>query len=198
MYPLVLASVLLFGCSQSPRSRVRGHFPILKAVPTLLDTWLSEVCQSSFTKLQCHVDNIHFDSDKSTSSLHTRPFSALYASIKSALGSQWLEVETDKLLPSRPPRHDCNCQHPHMHAVEEEQHFLFDCPLDTAVREQHNFCLHMTQVAFASFWSKMLTIYQCLLLLATSTFAIMPRRLISHIWLPISDCNSHWLIISSV
>ena len=163
-----------------------GVFSFSNAATTLWDTWFSEVCQSS-SKVQSYLDNMHFDSGKTAPDLHSRPSPAFFALIKFGLGSHWLKVETDRWLPSRPPRDERIWQHCHMQAVEDEQHFLFDCPLYTAIREQHSFCLAMIMVAFASFWSIMLT--PCLVLPATFTCAFMPGCLMSHIWLHTTDCK---------
>ena len=80
---------------------------------------------------------MHFDSDALAPYLHARPSPALFALITFTLGSQWLGVETDRWLPSRPSRHQRICQLCHMQVVEDEQHFLLDCPLYTLIRDQH-------------------------------------------------------------
>ena len=82
---------------------------------------------------------LHFDSDEMAPYVHARPSPALFALIKSRLGSHWLKVETDRWLPSRPPRDERICRHCHTQAVEDEQHLLFGWSVYTAIREQHSF-----------------------------------------------------------
>jgi len=48
-----------------------------------------------------------------------------------------LRVETDRWLRPKPPREQRLCRHCSMHAVEDEQHFLFDCPFYSITRGQH-------------------------------------------------------------
>ena len=50
-----------------------GTFSFLNALTTLRDTWFSEVCQSSSTKVQSYLDNMHLDCDKMAPCLHARP-----------------------------------------------------------------------------------------------------------------------------
>ena len=69
--------------------------------------------------------------------LSARPSPALFALIKFRLGSHRLRVETDRWLPVKPPTGQRICRHCDMNAVENEQHFLFDCPLYTGIRQQH-------------------------------------------------------------
>ena len=55
------------------------------------------------------------------------------------LGSHRLRVETDRWLPVKPPTCQRKCRRCDMimNAVENEQHFLFYCPLYTGIRQQH-------------------------------------------------------------
>ena len=78
-----------------------------------------------------------FDSDQMAEYLSARPSTALFALIKFRLGSHRLRVETDRWLPVKPPTGHRICRHCDMNAVENEQHFLFDCPLYTGIRQQH-------------------------------------------------------------
>ena len=48
-----------------------------------------------------------------------------------------LRVETDRWLRPKPPREQRVCRHCSMQAVEDEQHFLFDCPFYSIIRGQH-------------------------------------------------------------
>ena len=69
----------------------------------------------------------------------------------------------------------CSSLHTYMHVVQDEQDFLLDCPLYTAIREhvgllardQGSICWDGTKLAFASFWSTLLS--NSLVLLATFT-----------------------------
>ena len=122
-----------------------GAFSFSNARDTLRDTWFSQVCQSASTKVQCFIDNMHFDSDKMAPYLLARPSPALFSLIKFRLGAHWLRVETDRWLASKPPRDRRICQHCHMQAVEDEQHFLFDCPLYKTIREQYAFLFGQDQ-----------------------------------------------------
>ena len=72
-----------------------------------------------------------------------------------------------------------------MHAVEDEQHFLIDCPLHTFIGEQDGFLFEHDQGGIRHFFSAMLT--KCLVLLATSTCAFMPGCPMSHIRLSTPD-----------
>ena len=152
-----------------------GTFPFSNAVTTLRDTWFSEVCQSSSTKAQDYLDNMRFDSDEMAPYWHSL---ALFSLMKFELGSHWLKIETDKWLPLGPPRDERSCQHCHMQAVE-------DLEFTQALGNNRVFCVDMTKIAFASFWSTMLT--KCLMLPATFTCAFMPGYPMSHIWLPTPD-----------
>ena len=57
--------------------------------------------------------------------------------IKFSLGAHSLRVETDRWLRPKPPREQRVCRHCSMQAVEDEQHFLFDCPFYSIIRGQH-------------------------------------------------------------
>ena len=114
-----------------------GTFSFSTALTSLRDTWVSQVYQSTSTKVQYFIDTMHFDSDNMATYLQARPSPALFSLIKFRLGAHWLRGETDRGLLS--PRDKRICQHCHMQAVEDEQHFLFDCPLYTQIREQHEF-----------------------------------------------------------
>ena len=74
--------------------------------------------------------------------------------------------------PARPTG-QCICRHCDMNPVENEQHFLFYCPLYTGIRQRHNALFGParaleTKVAFASACSAMLT--NCLRSPTTFTF----------------------------
>ena len=114
-----------------------GTFSVSNAMTTLRDKWFNQVCQSDFTKVKCFIDNLFFDSDQMAEYLSTRPSPALFAFIKFRLGSHRLRVETDGWLPVKPPTGQRICRHCDMIAVENEQHFLFDCPLYPGIRQQH-------------------------------------------------------------
>lgn len=43
------------------------------------------------------------------------------------------------MAPMKASKGECMCQHGHVRAVKNEQHFQFDCPLDTAIKEQYDF-----------------------------------------------------------
>ena len=57
--------------------------------------------------------------------------------MKFRLGSHRLRIETDRWLPVIPPQDQSICRHCDTTAVEDEQHFLFDCPPYKGIREQH-------------------------------------------------------------
>ena len=78
-----------------------------------------------------------FVSDQMAEYLSARPSPALFALIKFRLGSHRLRVETDRWLPRKPPIGKRICRHCVMNAVENEQHFLFDRPFYTGIRQQH-------------------------------------------------------------
>ena len=118
-----------------------GTFSFSTALTSSRDTWVCQVYQSTSTKVQYFIDTMHFDSDKMATYLQARPSPALFSLINFRLGAHWLRVEIGRWLPSKPPRDKLICQHCHMQAVEDEQHFLFDCPLYTQIREQHDFLL---------------------------------------------------------
>ncbi len=134
-----------------------GTFSFSNARTTLRDTWFSRVCQSASTKVQCFIDSMHFDSDKMAPYLLARRSPVLFSIIKFRLGAHWLRVETDSWLPSKPPRDRRICQHCHMQAVEDEQHFCLTALFTNLLGNNMLFFLVMTRVAFASFWSAMPT-----------------------------------------
>ena len=53
--------------------------------------------------------------------------------------SHTLRVETDRWLIPKPPREQPVCRHCTMQAIEDEQHFLFDCPIYSIIRGQHQY-----------------------------------------------------------
>ncbi|KAA6424585.1 MAG: hypothetical protein FRX49_05794 [Trebouxia sp. A1-2] len=114
-----------------------GTFSVSHAMTTLRDKWFTKICQSDNTKVKCFIDNMFFDSDHMVPYLLSRPYPALFALIKFRLGSHWLRIETDRWLPVKPPKDQRICRHCDMNAVEDEQHFLFHCPLYNNIREQH-------------------------------------------------------------
>ena len=115
-----------------------GTFSVPSAVDTLRDNWLSSVCQSPATKVSFYVDNMFFDSDQMAPYLSVLPPTApLFALIKFRLGAHVLRVETDRWLVPKPPRESRLCRHCAMQVVEDEQHFLFDCPFYSIIRGQH-------------------------------------------------------------
>ena len=69
-----------------------------------------------------------------THSSFSRPLCSL---IKFRLGAHTLRVETDRWLIPKPPREQRVCRHCTMQAIEDEQHFLFDCPFYSIIRGQH-------------------------------------------------------------
>ena len=75
-------------------------------------------------------------SDQLAEYLSARPSPALFALIKFRLGSHRLRVETDRWLPVKPPTGQRICRQCDMNAVENEQHFLFDCPLYIGVGQK--------------------------------------------------------------
>lgn len=70
------------------------------------------------------------------------------------LGAPCIRVETDRWIPSKPPRDRCICQHWHM---QNEQHFLFDCPYVDTLGNGMTFFLASTRVALASSLRAVLT-----------------------------------------
>ena len=157
------------------------------ALSTLRDKSSNQVCQLDLTKVKCLIDKTVFYSDQMAGYLSARPSAALFALIKFKLGSHRLRVETDRWLPVKPPIGQRICCHCYMNAVEKEQHFLFDCPPCTGISTLP--CLVLTKVAFASFWSAMLTKY--LWSPTTFTCAFMPGCPMSYIRLPNPDCKFH-------
>ena len=79
-----------------------------------------------------------FDYDRIAEYLTSlRPSAPLFALIKFRLGAHTLCVETDRWLIPKPPREQRVCRHCTMQAIEDEQHFLFDCPFYSIIRGQH-------------------------------------------------------------
>jgi len=66
-----------------------------------------------------------------------RPSASVFSLIKFRSGGHSLRVETDRWLRPKPPREQRICCHCSMQAVEDEQHFLFDCPFYSLVTGQH-------------------------------------------------------------
>ncbi len=94
--------------------------------------------QSSATKVSFFMDNMFFDSNVMASYLRDiRPSASLFSLIKFKLGGHSLRVETDRWLRPKPPREQSVCRHCSMQAVEDEQHFLFDCIFHSIIRGQH-------------------------------------------------------------
>ena len=115
-----------------------GSFNMCHAEQSLRDHWFRNLCQSSATKLSFYVDNMHFDSTDMAPYLMTvNSEGPLFDLIKFRLGSHMLRVETDRWVHPRPPREQRICQHCQCGAVEDEQHFLFDCPFYSIIRGQH-------------------------------------------------------------
>ncbi len=83
------------------------------------------------------MTNMFFDSDVIASYLRDIRSSASLFSLKFRLGGHSLRVETDRWLRPKPPREQRICRHCSMQAVEDEQHFLFDCPFYSIIRGQH-------------------------------------------------------------
>ncbi len=115
-----------------------GAFSVVNAEQHLRDKWYHGICQSSATKVSFFMDNMLFDSNVTASYLRDiRPSASLFSLIKSRLGAHSLRVETDRWLRPKPPREQRVCRHCSMQAVEDEQHFLFDCPFYSIIRGQH-------------------------------------------------------------
>ena len=146
---------------------------------TLRDKWFKQGCQLDLTKVKCFIDNMFFDSDQMAEYLSARPSPALFALIKFRLGSHRLRVETDRWLPVKPPTYQRICRHCDMNAVENDQHLIafFIQALGSSILP----CLVLIKVAFASFWSAMLT--KCLWSPTIFTCAFTPGCPMSHIWL---------------
>ena len=88
------------------------------------------------------MDNMFFDSNVMASYLRDiRPSAELFSLMKFRLGAHSLRVETDRWLRPKPPREQRVCRHCCMQAVEDEQHFLFDCPFHSIIRGQHFFVI---------------------------------------------------------
>ena len=115
-----------------------GTCSVSSAIDTSRSHWLASVCQSPTTKVSFYVDNIFFESDQMARYLVLLPPSGpLFSLIKFRLGAHTLRVETDRWLVPAPPRESRICRHCSMQAVEDEQHFLFDCPFYSVFRGQH-------------------------------------------------------------
>ena len=115
-----------------------GTFSLVNAEQHLRDKWYHGICQSSATKVSFFMDNMFFDSNVMASYLRDiRPSAPLFSLIKFRLGAHSLRVETDRWLRPKPPREQRVCRHCSMQAVEDEQHFLFDCPFYSIIRGQH-------------------------------------------------------------
>ena len=63
--------------------------------------------------------------------------SLLFDLIKFRLSSHVLRVETDRWIHPKPPREQRTCKFCQCGSVEDEQHFLFDCPFYSIIRGQH-------------------------------------------------------------
>ena len=66
-----------------------------------------------------------------------RPEAPMFDLIKFRVGGHSLRVETDRWLHPKPPREQRLCRCCNTGAVEDEQHFLFDCPYYASFRGQH-------------------------------------------------------------
>ena len=115
-----------------------GNFSLANAEQHLRDKWYHGICQSSATKVSFFMDNMFCDSNVMASYLRDiRPSASLFSLIKFRLGGHSLRVKTDRWLRPKPPRKQRVCRHCSMQAVEDEQHFLFDCPFYSIIRGQH-------------------------------------------------------------
>jgi len=162
-----------------------GTFSLANAEQHLRDKWYHGICQSSATKVSFFMDNMFFDSNVVASYLRDiRPSASLFSLIKFRLGGQSLRVETDRWLRPKPPREQRVCRHCSMQAVEDEQHFLFDCPVYSIIRGQH-FSLFGPNYQLGSFSSRIPT--SLVLLHTTYTCAFKPGCLMSHNWLHTPD-----------
>lgn len=117
---------------------VDGPFSVTSAVQSLREQWFNSVCQSSAPKVSCFIDNMYFDSFNMAPYLSSmRPGGPLFSLIKFRLGGHTLRIETDRWVHPKPPREQRVCRFCHTGAVEDEQHFLFDCPFYSIIRGQH-------------------------------------------------------------
>ena len=118
-----------------------------------------------------------------------RPSASLFSLIKFRIGAHSLRVETDRWLRPKPTRKQRVCRHCFMQAVEDEQHFLFDCPF-TVLLEVSTF-RYLTQTTnngtLGSFSNRTPT--SLVLLHTTYTCAFKPGCLMSHHWLHTPDCK---------
>ena len=167
-----------------------GTFSLDNAEQHLRDKWYHGIYQSSVTKVSFFMDNMFFDSNVMASYLRDiRPSASLFSLIKFKLGGQSLRVETDRWLRPRPPREQRVCRHCSMQAVEDEQHFLFECPLYSIIRGQHFslFGPNHQQRDIRLFSNKTPTS----LVLSHTTYAcaFKPGCLMSHKWLHTPDCK---------
>ncbi len=84
------------------------------------------------------MDNIFFASNVMASYLRDIcPSASLFSLIKFRLGGHSLRVETDNWLRPKPPKEQRICRHCSMQTVEDDQHFLFDCPFYSIIKGQH-------------------------------------------------------------
>jgi len=114
-----------------------GTFSLVNAEQHLRDKWYHGICQSSATKVSFFMDNMFFDSNVMAAYLRDiRPSAPLFSLINFSSGAHSLRVETDRWLRPNPPREQRVCRHCSMQAVEDEQHFLFDCPVYSIIRGQ--------------------------------------------------------------
>ncbi len=113
-----------------------GTFSLVNAEQHLRDKWYHGICQSSATKVSFFMENMCFDSNVMASCLwDIRPSAPLFTLIKFRLGAHSLSLSL--WLRHKPPREQCVCRLCSMQAVEDEQHFPFDCPFYSIIRGQH-------------------------------------------------------------
>jgi len=165
-----------------------GPFSLANAEEHLGNKWVHGICQSSATKVSFFMDNIFFDSNVMASCLRNiRPSASLFSLIKFRLGGHSLRVETDRWLRPKSPREQRVCRHCSMQAVEDEQHFVFDCPFYSIIRVNTFRCLAQTtnNGTLGSFLNRTPT--TLVLLHTTYTCAFKPGCLMSHHWLHTPD-----------
>ncbi len=133
------------------------------------------------------MGNMFFDSNVMASYLRDiRPSASLFSLIKFRLGGHSLRVETDRWSRPKPPREQRVCRHCSMQAVEDEQHFLFDCPFYSIIRGQHfslfgpNYQQRDLRLFFEQNSHQLGFVYTC---------AFKPGCLMSHNWLHTPDCK---------
>ena len=115
-----------------------GPFYVTKAVQSLKEQWYTDLCKSPATKVSFFLDNMFFDTFELAPYLkELRPECSLFSLIKFRLGGHTLRVETDRWIHPSPPREQRVCCFCHSGAVEDEQHFLFDCSFYSIIRGQH-------------------------------------------------------------